>query len=118
MIIIFRCLATIKKISHSIARTEDNQNLIKWQRQSSIKIRLDSKAIENVAIGLRGYSKGIYFKKGTWFLLTKIATAKTFGFKAIGEDGSPYSARFNVQNSVPIAAKFTAMGCLTEKKYS
>lgn len=103
-----------QKLAHTIIRFDAESNVETWGYQKSIKVRVDSKPLETWTIGTRGSGVGLYFKKGTKFLLTKIATAKTFGFKAIGEDGSPYSALFNVQNSVPIAAKFAAMGCKTE----
>jgi hypothetical protein len=43
--------------------------------------------------------------------MSKIASAKTFGFKAADADGYSRSVAFNVAGSVPFAAKFSVMGC-------
>jgi hypothetical protein len=106
-----------QKLAHSILALDSNLNVVNWGvGKRSVTVRVDSKPTETWSTGTRASGQALTFSKGTKFFLTKIATAKTFGFKAIGEDGSPYSARFNVQNSVPIAAKFAAMGCKTELK--
>ena len=102
-----------RKITHSIIALP-----VVWASGPSTEIRIDSKPIETWATDTRSWSLGtaLFFKKGTKFLLTKIAKAKTFGFSAYDEEGVAHSARFNVKNSVPIAAKFAAMGCKTELK--
>jgi hypothetical protein len=105
-----------QKLAHSILVFEPDMNLVNWGDQTSTKIRIDSKPLETWATGTKGGGQALLYEKGTKFLLTKIATAKTFGFSARDEEGQFYSARFNVQNSVPIAAKFAAMGCKTELK--
>ena len=107
-----------QKLTHSITGFDPNSDLVVWgiDNQKSIKVRVDSKPIEAWKTSTKGSGRALAFTKGTKFLLTKIATAKTFGFQAKDEEGLPYSARFNVKNSVPIAAKFAAMGCKTELK--
>ena len=105
-----------QKLSHSIVGLDSDSNAVIWEYKKKAKVRVDSKPIETWNTITRGSGQALSFSKGTKFLLTKIATAKTLGFQATDEDGLPYSARFNVKNSVPMAAKFTAMGCKTELK--
>ncbi len=107
-----------QRLAHSITGFDSNYDLVVWgiDNQKSIKVRVDSKPIETWNTGTKGSGQALTFTKGTKFLLTKIATAKTFGFQAKDEEGLAYSGRFDVRNSVPIAAKFAAMGCKTELK--
>ena len=92
---------------------------VMWPLDSTAKIRLDSNELEEVNTGSKGGGEAFIFKESkksnensdTWRLLSKIASAKTLGFKANDTDGQPQSALFKVSGSVPIAAKFSVLGC-------
>lgn len=92
---------------------------VRWPVENTAKIRLDSNALEEVNTQSKASGEAFTFKESkkfnensdTWYLLSKIASAKTLGFKANDTDGQPQSALFKVAGSVPIAAKFSVLGC-------
>ena len=92
---------------------------VMWPVENTAKIRIDSNALEEVNTQSKASGGGFAFKEtkefkensDTWYLLSKIASAKTLGFKANDTDGQPQSALFKVAGSVPIAAKFSVLGC-------
>lgn len=112
---------------HSIVGIDANRNSVMWPKAEKkfAKVRIDSKPIEEWAVNTKGGGQGLVFvSKGdtnldvdsaetreTWKLLSTIAGAKTLGFKATDSSGFVQSALFNVENSIPIAAKFGILGC-------
>ena len=92
---------------------------VMWPVKNTAKIRIDSNALEEVNIQWKASGEGFAFKEtkklnensDTWYFLSKIASAQTFGFKANDTNGQPRSALFKVAGSVPIAAKFSVLGC-------
>lgn len=90
-----------------------------WPTENTARIRIDSGQIEEILTKSKGSGAGFTFSKSTklsensdtWYLMSRIASAQTFGFKAYDIDGQPGSALFQVAGSVPIAAKFSVMGC-------
>ena len=92
-----------------------------------VKVRVDSKPVEEWKSAAKGsgLNSFVFFDKdrfdgsnadflessGTWKFLSAIAGAKTFGFRLKDADGTDRSGLFNIENSVPIAAKFNALGC-------
>ena len=115
---------------NSIVGVDSNANKISWSVGKSIaaKIRIDSLSIEKWNLNTKAGGQGLSFgvgttitdsnadadeNGGTWKLLSAIAGAKTIGFQATNAANYPESALFNIENSVPIAAKFNVMGCRT-----
>ena len=116
---------------NSIVGVDSNANKISWSVGKSIaaKIRIDSLSIEKWNLNTKAGGQGLVFgvlttitdstdadaseNGGTWKLLSAIAGAKTIGFQATNAANYPESALFNIENSVPIAAKFNVMGCRT-----
>ena len=104
---------------HSVFGMRYSYASIMWPVEGTAKIRLDSNALEEVDTGSKGGGEALTFNESkesnensdTWHLLSKIASAKTLGFKANDTDGQPQSALFKVSGSVPIAAKFSVLGC-------
>jgi hypothetical protein len=92
---------------------------VMWPEENTAKIRLDSNALEEINILSKAGGEGFVFTESrkfnensdTWYLLSKIASAKTLGFKANDTGGQPQSALFKVAGSVPIAARFSVLGC-------
>lgn len=115
---------------NSIVGFDTNVNMILWPVRSgqTIKVRIDSEPIQEWAIGTKAGGQGVSFNakqsssavnsdtnenNGTWKFLTAISSASTFGFQGTNLEGYVESARFEVGNSVPIAAKFASLGCGT-----
>lgn len=103
---------------HSITGISPIETVL-WPSENTATIRIDSGPLEEKAVGSKGNGQGLVFKgsegqsedSATWGLMSEIASAKTFGFKASDADGYSRSVLFNVAGSVPIAAKFSVMGC-------
>ena len=103
---------------HSITGISPIETVL-WPSENTATIRIDSGPLEEKAVGSKGNGQGLVFKgsegqsedSATWGLMSEIASAKTFGFKAADADGYSRSVLFNVAGSVPIAAKFSVMGC-------
>jgi hypothetical protein len=103
---------------HSITGMSPN-TMVLWPSENTVTIRIDSGPLEQIAAGSKGSGQALVFKGAggesedsvTWGLMSKIASAKTFGFKAADADGYSRSVAFNVAGSVPFAAKFSVMGC-------
>jgi hypothetical protein len=103
---------------HSITGMSPNTTVL-WPSENTVTIRIDSGPLEELAAGSKGNGQALVFKGSggesedsvTWGLMSKIASAKTFGFKAADADGYSRSVAFNVAGSVPFAAKFSVMGC-------
>lgn len=112
---------------HSIVGIDFNGNPIMWPEgeKTFMKARIDSKPIEEWRVSTKTRGQGLVFvtngnsnfdvdsaeTRETWKFLSTIAGAKTFGFKATDVDGYVHSVLFNVENSIPIAAKFGVLGC-------
>ena len=121
---------------NNIIGTTKTAALIKWphthlKANLAATVRFDSKPIENMNAGSPFYDDiSLVFRskfpsggkpneathdamvnKGTWKLMQKLAGVKNFAFEVTGADGTRKSGRFNVQNSIPIAAKFNSIGC-------
>ena len=108
---------------HSIYGLDSSINDLMWNADENdiAKVRIDSSEIEDWKFQTKGGGQAIVFSYlsgkradengSTWEFLEKIASAKTFGFKAFDSDGFAQSAQFNVENSVPVAASFAALGC-------
>jgi len=109
---------------HSIYGGKPDYTAVQWATDlKTVKVRLDSKPIEEWKVYTKAQGKGLVFagsvigksdptdNSGTWKFLTRIATAKTLGFQGYDLNGHNQSALFNVTGSVAIAAKFSAMGC-------
>jgi hypothetical protein len=113
---------------HSIVGIYPDRNSIKWPigKNQFVKIRVDSQPIQEWQVSTKSGGEGLFFFDGdrfngsnseslesnsTWRFLTSIAGAKTFGFKATDSEGDNHSLQFNVENSIPIAAKFGVLGC-------
>lgn len=47
----------------------------------------------------------------TWKLLSRTSSVRQIALQAIDENGDSRVIRFDVSNSVPIAAKFNVLGC-------
>ena len=112
------CTSDLRTV-HSITGIYPSTALILWPTENSAKIRIDSGPLEELGATAKGSGQGLVFQQSqstsedsaTWDLMSKIASAKTFGFKAQDADGYARSALFNVAGSVPIAAKFSVLGC-------
>lgn len=108
---------------HSVYGMDSGANTIFWPTGTGVaKVRIDSGPIKEWTTASKGNDDGGFAFKGfggkskgenaaTWELLTKIASAESFGFQAFDSQKFSQSARFDVQGSVPIAATFSAMGC-------
>jgi hypothetical protein len=104
-------------------------NKLLWPRDGNtlVKVRVDSKPVEEWKFAAKGsgLNSFVFFDKdrfdgsnadflenrGTWKFLSAIAGAKTFGFRLKDAEGTDRSGLFNIENSVPIAAKFNVLGC-------
>jgi hypothetical protein len=103
---------------HSITGMSPN-TMVLWPSENTVTIRIDSGPLEQIAAGSKGSGQALVLigsggeseDSVTWGLMSKIASAKTFGFKAADADGYSRSVAFNVAGSVPFAAKFSVMGC-------
>jgi hypothetical protein len=108
---------------HSIYGLDSSFSDIIWDdnKFDTAKVRIDSNEIEEWDFFVKADGRAMVFANSggdrkdeassTWEFLTKISSARTLGFQAFGADGSSHSAKFNVEDSVPIAATFSAMGC-------
>jgi len=109
---------------HSIYGGKPDYSAVQWATDlKTVKVRLDSKPIEEWKVYTKAQGKGLAFagsiivksdpteNSATWKFLTRIATARTLGFQGHDLNGHNQSALFNVTGSVAIAAKFSAMGC-------
>jgi hypothetical protein len=86
-------------------------------------VRIDSGQVEDWNLGYGVDAFGISFdlvqdgnydsmkNKSSWELLARIASAKTLEFEAKDAYGNLQTAKFEVGNSVPIAANFNIHGC-------
>lgn len=106
---------------HSIVGVKADFDFVYWSvgaANNSAQVRIDAAPIDDWKFATKG-GKGITFMEGkggtendwTWEFLSRIASAKTFGFKAFDAEGYAQSVKFNVENSVPVAAIFSALGC-------
>jgi hypothetical protein len=113
---------------HSIAGFNREGEYIIWPNGEIkiAKIRIDSNPIEEWKMTSKARGQALIFtdsaqvtslnadlseSRNTWDLLSAIAGADTFGFKATDAEGVVRSHRFNITDSVPIAAKFSSLGC-------
>jgi hypothetical protein len=107
---------------HSIYGMNPSANSITWDNKGTKKVmvRIDSEPIQSWKASPKGNEafafvdfegEGLNETKSTWNFLKKIASAKTLGFKLLDSEGVVRSAKFNVGDSVPIAANFSARGC-------
>jgi hypothetical protein len=116
--LVLMCTSDLRTV-HSISGIYPSGSMVSWPIQNTAKIRIDSGPLQDVSVSTKASGKGLVYVKSsdasedasTWDLMSKIASAKTFGFKAADADGSSRSALFKVAGSVPIAAKFSVMGC-------
>ena len=117
--LVLMCTSDLRAL-HSVSGSRyPSGTSVMWPVENTAKIRLDSNELEEVNIQSKASGKGFAFKESkkfsensdTWYLLSKIANAQTLGFKANDADGQPQSALFKVAGSVPIAAKFSVLGC-------
>jgi len=120
------CTSDLKS-RHSITGIDSSRNSIMWPvgEKKFVKVRIDSKPIEEWAVNTKGGGQGLLFvtnekssldadsneARDTWNFLSEIAGAKTFGFEATDADGYVRSVLFNIENSIPVAAKFALLGC-------
>jgi hypothetical protein len=112
------CTSDLRTI-HSVTGIYPTGSMVYWPVQNTAKIRIDSGALQDAEVTSKASGQGLVFlesldaseEASTWDLMSKIASAKTFGFKAADADGYSRSAMFKVAGSVPIAAKFNVMGC-------
>jgi hypothetical protein len=108
---------------HSIYGLDSSFSDIIWDENQfdTAQVRIDSNEIEEWDFFVKAEGRALVFANSagdrmdeassTWEFLTKISSAKTLGFQAYDAAGSSHSAKFTVQDSVPIAATFSAMGC-------
>jgi hypothetical protein len=108
---------------HSIYGLDSSFSDIIWDENQfdTAQVRIDSNEIEEWNFFVKADGRAMVFANSagdrmdeassTWEFLTKISSAKTLGFQAFDADGSSHSAKFTVEDSVPIAATFSALGC-------
>ena len=113
---------------HSIVGFNAQKENIVWPigEIKSSKVRIDTKPIEEWKVTSKANGQALVFtdskgvtnsnadsgeSRNTWDLLSAFAGAETFGFKANDAEGYVRSYRFNIGDSVPIAAKFSSLGC-------
>ena len=120
---VFTLMCTSDKLTlHSVLGMHPDASFIDWDESNAdvAKVSIDSGAIKEwkfqekgdrafAFTGLAG--KGKDENASTWELLKTLASAKSLGFKTYDAQGTVRSARFEVQGTVPIAAKFAALGC-------
>ena len=112
------CTSDLRTL-HSVTGFYPSGSSVYWPIQNTAKIRIDSGPLQDVRVTTKASGQGLVLLESlnasedasTWDLMSKIASAKTFGFKAADADGYSRSALFKVAGSVPIAAKFSVMGC-------
>jgi len=112
------CTSDLRTV-HSVVGIYPSGSSVYWPIQNTAKIRIDSGPLQDVSVTAKASGQGFIFLKSpnasedasTWDLMSKIASAKTLGFKAADADGYSRSALFKVAGSVPVAAKFSVMGC-------
>lgn len=117
--LVLMCTSDLRAL-HSVSgiRYPSGASVI-WPAENRAKIRIDSNTLEEMNTQSKSNGEVFVFKESkdfnensdTWYFLSKIASAKTLGFKANDADGQPQSALFKVAGSVPIAAKFSVLGC-------
>jgi hypothetical protein len=111
-----------KRALNSILGMRADTSFIEWDTSVSnkAKVSVDSGSIQEWRYQTKGATaftfstlagNGKSEEASTWDLLGRLASVETFGFKAFDSEGISRSARFEVQGSVPIAAKFSALGC-------
>lgn len=116
--LVLMCTSDLRTL-HSIVGLFPSTSNVLWPTDNTVKIRIDSGSLEYLRAGSKGSGKALAFEKtdgddesvSTWNFMSKIASAETFGFKATDDNGNIRSALFNVEGSIPIAAKFSVMGC-------
>ena len=108
---------------HSISAWDAELRDIAWDENlfDTAKVRIDSNDIEEWKFFTKAYGLALVFansagdwtaeSSSTWEFLTKISSAETLGFQAFDSEGISRSVKFNVEDSVPIAASFAARGC-------
>jgi hypothetical protein len=108
---------------HSVYGLDSGLNDLVWDADENdvAKVRIGSDGIEDWKFQTKADGKALVFSylagkrsnenASTWEFLKRIASAKTFGFKAFDAEGYSQSAQFNVEDSVPMAASFAALGC-------
>lgn len=112
------CTSDLRTL-HSVTGIYPSGSMVSWPVNNTAKIRIDSGSLQEVSVTSKASGQGLVFLKSlnaseeasTWDLMSKIASAKSFGFKALDADGYSRSPLFKVAGSVPIAAKFSAVGC-------
>jgi hypothetical protein len=108
---------------HSIYGLDSSFSDIIWDENQfdTAQVRIDSNEIEEWDFFVKADGRALVFASSagdrmdeassTWELLTRISSAETLGFQAFDANGLAQSAKFDVGDSVPIAATFAAMGC-------
>jgi hypothetical protein len=112
---------------HSVVRFKGYE-MIPWKKSnnSTATVSLDSGPVEEWNIGFKKSAEGrvaltfnlisesdvnVLENKSTWELLKRIATSKTLKIQALDLEVNIQKAEFNVSDSEPLAAKFSALGC-------
>jgi hypothetical protein len=108
---------------HSISAWDAEFRDIAWDENlfDTAKVRIDSNDIEEWQVFTKADGLALVFansagdwtaeSSSTWEFLTKISSAETLGFQAFDSEGISRSVKFNVEDSVSIAASFAARGC-------
>ena len=122
---VFQLACSPNEITYNFIYGYNGYDMFPWQESenATARVRIDSGQVEDWNLGFAADALGISFdlvqdnnkdsmkNKSSWELLERIASAKTLEFEAKDAYGNIQTAEFEVGNSVPIAAKFSSLGC-------